>query len=69
MCRVRDIVVEAGQLQMDLSPLGSVIAIAPLCLMIPNMFPHRLDIRTITSLDSIGERLTSYQEDRLVLLR
>ena len=35
--------VEVDQLPIDLSPLGSVIAITPLHLMIPGAFPHLLD--------------------------
>ena len=60
--------VEVDQLHMDLSPLGSVIAIAPLHLMIPGAFPHLPDVQTLVSPDSISAWLTGYQIDRLVPL-
>ena len=60
--------VEVDQLHMDLAPLGSVIAIAPLHLMIPGAFPHLPDVQTLVSPDSISAWLTGYQIDRLVPL-
>ena len=57
---MRDILVEADQLQMDLSSLGSIIAITLLCLMILGVFPHRLDVQTLVSPDSFDDRLTGY---------
>ena len=42
------------QLQTDLSLSGSVIAIAPLYLMILDVPPRRLDVRSLAPPDSIG---------------
>ena len=53
MCRVRGTMVEADKLQMDLSPSGSVISIAPLHLMIPGTFPHLSYVQTLVSLEVI----------------
>ena len=53
---------------MDLSPLGSIIAIAPLYLIIPYVPSHRLDVQSLAPLDSIGTGLAGCQGDRLVLL-
>ena len=53
-------VVGADQLQMDISPSGSITAIVPLCLMVRDV-PHRwLDVQTLASLDSIIMRLVGY---------
>ena len=60
--------VGVDQLWMDLSSSCSVIVIAPLCLIILDMFPHRSDVRTLMSLDSISTRLTGYQGDQLIFL-
>ena len=60
--------VEADQLQMDLSPSDSVTAIVSLHLMAPDMPPHRLDVRTLASLDSIVTQLAGYQGGQLPLL-
>ena len=57
MCHVRDTVAGVDQLQMDLSLPGSVIAIAPLYLMIPNVPHRRLDVWSLAPLDSIRVRV------------
>ena len=51
---------------MDLSPPSSMIVIAPLRLMIPNVFPQQMDVRTLASPDSIDTCLTGYQGDQRI---
>lgn len=53
---------------MGLFSSGLVIVIVPLRLMISGAFPHKSDVQTLASPDSISSWLISYQGNRLIPL-
>ena len=67
MCHVTDTMARVDQLQVDPSPSGSVIVIAPLYLMILDTLLRWLDVQNSTPLGSIGVQLADCQGDQYVI--